>query len=81
MTEAIDDALPHLPPAEIAERILLVLRQLPDGADSGPDRLEVRLPDEVLALESSATLQGAVPDGTIADIFARQVAATPMRLP
>ncbi|WP_110470102.1 condensation domain-containing protein [Williamsia limnetica] len=77
MTEAIDDALPHLPPAEIAERILLVLRQLPDGADSGPDRLEVRLPDEVLALEPSATLQGAVPDGTIADIFARQVAATP----
>ncbi|OZG26277.1 non-ribosomal peptide synthetase [Williamsia sp. 1138] len=77
MTEAIDGALPHLPPDEIAERILLVLRQLPDAANSGPDHLEVRLADEVIADEPPASATDAVPSGTIADIFARQVAATP----
>ncbi|WP_372436036.1 amino acid adenylation domain-containing protein [Williamsia soli] len=77
MTEAIDGALPHLPPAEIAERILLVLRQLPDAADSGPDHLEVRLADEVTGDELSVSAPDAVPSGTIADIFARQVDATP----
>ena len=50
MLEAIPDALPHFPPAEIGARILSVLQQLPDRTDDNPDVLDVLLPHERAAL-------------------------------
>ena len=77
MAEAIGEALPHLPAADIAERILHVLRQIPDSGSAGPDTLDVLLPAEHAAVQPRAAGDGDVPTGTIAATFLRQAAATP----
>ncbi|GAB90328.1 non-ribosomal peptide synthetase [Gordonia rhizosphera] len=46
ITEAVDDALGAISPADVAERVLWVLEQMPDRADEHPDRLDVLLPHE-----------------------------------
>ncbi|WP_031331506.1 non-ribosomal peptide synthetase [Williamsia sp. D3] len=76
MAEAIDEALPHLPAAHIAERILHVLRQIPDSGSAGPDTLDVLLPAERTAVERGVAVDD-VPTGTIAAAFLRQAAVTP----
>ncbi|WP_019931177.1 non-ribosomal peptide synthetase [Nocardia sp. BMG111209] len=49
MLEAVAEAFPHFPIADIGHRILSVLRQLPDAGDRSPDTLDVLLPTERLA--------------------------------
>ncbi|MFI9506268.1 amino acid adenylation domain-containing protein [Nocardia sp. NPDC052566] len=73
MLEAVAEALPHFPVAEIGERILAVLRQLPDHGDATPDALDVLLPAERIA---SAAAE-AEPNATVTELFLRQVELTP----
>ncbi|HEU4362029.1 MAG TPA: amino acid adenylation domain-containing protein [Mycobacterium sp.] len=78
MLEAVPDALPNLSVADIGERILGVLRQLPDSAELPADALDVLLPDE--RDRFTATVPGAEPGAettTANAAFARQVDATP----
>lgn len=76
MAEAIDEALAHLSAADIAERILQVLRQIPDSGSAGPDALDVLLPAEHTAVQRSTAVDD-VPTGTIAAAFLRQAEVTP----
>ncbi|WP_040804247.1 non-ribosomal peptide synthetase [Nocardia concava] len=64
--EAIAEALPHLPVADIGARILSVLRQLPDHADSSPDAPDVLLPAERAELTAGSPDQDS-PEETSAD--------------
>ncbi|ORX07314.1 non-ribosomal peptide synthetase [Mycolicibacillus trivialis] len=73
--EAIPEALPHLPGDEIGERLLAVLRQLPDIGDAGPDALDV-----LTAAEHAghADWQAhSIGTETVWQAFAQQAAATP----
>ncbi|GAB0106987.1 non-ribosomal peptide synthetase [Nocardia sp. JMUB6875] len=74
--EAIAEALPHLPVSDIGARILSVLRQLPDHADSSPDALDVLLPAERAALTTTSTAPQPVSD-TVIDLFLEQVESAP----
>ncbi|WP_433713496.1 amino acid adenylation domain-containing protein [Nocardia sp. CA-084685] len=72
MLEAIAEALPHFPVGDIGERILSVLRQLPDHGDSSPDALDL-----LLAAEKVAVAKQDRADGTVYQLFLTQVASTP----
>ena len=78
LVEAICEALPHFRPAETGERLLYVLRQLPDiGADT-PEALDVLTPAERIELSGLATRPPPDPQSaTVWEIFERQVHATP----
>jgi mycobactin peptide synthetase MbtF len=78
LVEAIREALPHLPPTAIGERLLTLLRQLPDIGENPPDALDVltaaeRVEVNDLATRPVPTLQSA----TVWEMFERQVHATP----
>ncbi|MGW4248756.1 amino acid adenylation domain-containing protein, partial [Nocardia sp. NPDC004722] len=89
--EAIPEALPHLPIPEIGARILAVLRQLPDHADSTPDALDVLLPaeraeltgvmdatsPEVPAMNHAQQQEMSARTASVAELFVRQVEAAP----
>lgn len=75
--EAIAEALPHLRPADIGERVLAVLRQLPDIGDQTPDALDVLTPAERSGLADLAARPAAAQTGTVWELFERQVHATP----
>ena len=77
LVEAIREALPHLPAAEICERLLGVLRQLPDIGDETPDALDVLTAAERAEFADLATRSIPTPDGTVWEMFERQVHATP----
>ncbi|MEC3913366.1 non-ribosomal peptide synthetase [Nocardia sp. CDC160] len=72
--EAIPEALPHLPIPDLGARILSVLRQLPDHADSTPDALDVLLPTERAACTAPVT---GADTGSVVELFLRQVETTP----
>ncbi|MFE3188789.1 amino acid adenylation domain-containing protein [Nocardia sp. NPDC059240] len=57
--EAIAEALPHLPIPELGARIISVLRQLPEHADSTPDALDVLLPAERAELPAAVVATAA----------------------
>ncbi|MDG3009884.1 amino acid adenylation domain-containing protein [Rhodococcus sp. D2-41] len=46
------DLLPHLDPREVGQRLLRVLRQLPELAAAGPDRLDVLLPGDQIPMRT-----------------------------
>ncbi|WP_433757283.1 amino acid adenylation domain-containing protein [Nocardia sp. CA-135398] len=73
MLEAIAEALPHFPIGDIGERILSVLRQLPDLGDSSPDALDLLLADEKVVVAESRDSA----NGTAYELFLNQVASTP----
>lgn len=75
--EALPAALPHLPPADIGERLLSVVRQLVDHADASPNGLDVLLPDECARLAAPARVLGHPPNPTVPQLFTEQAAATP----
>ncbi|WP_231995968.1 non-ribosomal peptide synthetase [Mycobacterium sp. 852002-51163_SCH5372311] len=78
LVEAIREALPHLSPAALGERLLAVLRQLPDVGDQTPDVLDVLTAAERAEFRDITALP--VPDvqsGTVWEAFERQVYATP----
>ena len=77
MTESVPDALGTVDAAQVVDRVIAVLSQLPDAADGPADRLDVLLPHEKQwsAQESNGA---ALPAGTTAiGLFSAQVAATP----
>ncbi|WP_433195616.1 amino acid adenylation domain-containing protein [Nocardia sp. CA-107356] len=83
MLEAIAEALPHFPVADIGARVLSVLRQLPEHSDSSPDALDVLLADEKawIGIESgpNTVVAGSdeAADGTAYELFLSQVERTP----
>ncbi|MBF6327581.1 non-ribosomal peptide synthetase [Nocardia transvalensis] len=77
MLEAVAEALPHFPPAQIGARILSVLRQLPDHGDRGVDAVDVLLPGERAALHIPPAPEASAEVTNVVELFARQVAAAP----
>ncbi|MFW0783149.1 amino acid adenylation domain-containing protein [Gordonia sp. CPCC 206044] len=79
ITEAVDGALGAAEPAQIAERVLRVLEQLPDAAASHPDRLDVLLPSERERLWAMGRRDHGAHDlpPTAIRAFVDQAAATP----
>ncbi|MEV6273973.1 amino acid adenylation domain-containing protein [Nocardia sp. NPDC051832] len=58
LVEAISEALPHFPAADIGERLLAVLRQLPRIGSATPDALDVLTEAERFELAAAATTSG-----------------------
>ncbi len=77
LVEVIREALPHLPGAEICERLVSVLRQLPDITDESPDVLDVLTDVEKSAFADLMGKCAPAPVGTVWETFERQVRATP----
>lgn len=77
VVEAIREALPHLPPADICDRLVAVLRQLPDLGDETPDALDVLTAAERAEFSGLAERSARAPGGTVWDAFEQQVRATP----
>jgi mycobactin peptide synthetase MbtF len=78
LVEAIREALPHIPAAQIGERLVAVLRQLPDIADNIPDALDILTPAERAELYDFATPPAPTRDSsTVWEIFERSAHATP----
>jgi mycobactin peptide synthetase MbtF len=75
LVEAIRQALPHLRPDQIGERLLAVLRQLPDIGDETPDALDILTSAECAEFSDVATVSAA--GTTVWDTFEAQVRATP----
>src|ERR1700742_3102662 len=65
LVEAIRQALPHLRPAEIGERLLAVLRQLPDIGHATPDRLDILTTDERAEFSRLAALSASAAESTV----------------
>ncbi|MTE11488.1 non-ribosomal peptide synthetase [Nocardia aurantiaca] len=74
--EAMPEALPYFPAEALGERLLKVLRQLPEIGDRSPDELDVLIPAERVGLTPTATAPAAEAD-SVWELFERQVAATP----
>ena len=77
LVEAIRAALPNLPAAQICERLLGVLLQLPEIGDATPDALQVLTAAERAEFADLATRSLPGPNATVWEIFERQVHATP----
>lgn len=77
VVEAIRDALPHLPAAQVCERLLGLLRQLPDIGDATPDSLDVLTAAEHAEFAERAAWSATAPEGTIWETFERQASVTP----
>lgn len=77
LVEAIRAALPHLRPEAMCERLLAVLRQLPDADDDSPDALDVLTSAERTRIADLATRPAPTADCTVWELFERQVRATP----
>ncbi|WP_461479830.1 amino acid adenylation domain-containing protein [Mycobacterium sp. HUMS_1102779] len=77
LVEAIPEALPHLRPDETCERLLGVLRQLPEAGDAAPDALDVRTAAERAESAALAARPEPEPDTTLWEAFARQARRTP----
>lgn len=77
ITESIDEALGEIEAADVAQRILAVLRELPDAADTCVDHLDVLLPDEQAALAPSGHDAPADLPSTVVEAFVRQCERTP----
>ncbi|WP_421845085.1 amino acid adenylation domain-containing protein [Mycobacterium sp.] len=77
LVEAIHEALPHLRPAELGERLLAVLRQLPEIGDGTPDALDILTPAERAEFAALANRSLLGPGSTVWSTFERQARATP----
>lgn len=77
LLESIPEALPYLPAAETGERLLSILRQLPDIADAGPDALDALTTTERAATAAAARAPIVGASATIWELFEQQVARTP----
>lgn len=74
--EAISEQLPHLLAGQIGERLLGVLRQLPDIGDRTPRRWTSSLPPSAPSSGNCGAARPA-PGETVWQAFERQVRATP----
>ena len=81
LVEVIRQALPHLRPGQIGERLLAVLRQLPDIGDQSPDALDILTSTERAEFANltavSAVSVASAPHATVWETFEDQVHATP----
>lgn len=77
LVEVIRQALPHLPAPEIAERLLAVLRQLPDIGDDTPDALDILTAAERAGSDDLGARPIPSPNTTVWETFEWQVRATP----
>ncbi|HKV20748.1 MAG TPA: amino acid adenylation domain-containing protein, partial [Mycobacterium sp.] len=77
LVELLPDALPHLPGADICERLVNVLLELPDIGAETPEALDVRTEAEKAEFTRLTTQPVAVPTGTVWEAFERQVHTTP----
>lgn len=81
ITEALEGVLGTVVPAEVAERMLHVLDQLPERADDSPDHLDVLLPHERAALCAAASDLSVCPESTypatVVDAVREQCTRTP----
>jgi mycobactin peptide synthetase MbtF len=78
LVEVIREALPHLPAAQISERLVAVLRQLPDIADNTPDALDILTPAERAEFDDLVTPPASTPrSNTVWEMFERSVHDTP----
>lgn len=77
VVEAIPDALPHLPAADICERLLGALRQLPDVGNRTADTIDVLTAAECAEFLEGATRSAPAVDATVWEMFERQVRASP----
>lgn len=75
--EAVTAMLPHLPGKQIGERMLGVLRQLPDMAGETPGALDILTASERCELAGLATRSTPAPDATVWEVFERQAHVTP----
>ncbi|MCV7353265.1 non-ribosomal peptide synthetase [Mycobacterium parmense] len=75
--EAISEQLPHLLAGQIGERLLGVLRQLPDIGDRTPEALDVLTAAERAEFRELAARPAPAPGETVWQAFERQVRATP----
>jgi mycobactin peptide synthetase MbtF len=75
LVEAIRQALPHLRPGQIGERLLAVLRQLPDIGDQSPDALDILTSAERAEISNVAAV--SAPGTTVWETFEAQARATP----
>ncbi|TDZ93698.1 non-ribosomal peptide synthetase [Mycobacteroides salmoniphilum] len=72
MIEAIPEALQYFSGASVGERLVSVLRQLPDIGDDTPDALDVLTPDERAEIAVTASAADASV-GSVWEFFERQV--------
>ncbi len=78
LVEVIRQALPHLPAASIGERLIAVLRQLPDIGDEPPAVLDIlNAAERAEYLDLPTRLSSSPRDDTIWELFERQVRASP----
>ncbi|MGW5105824.1 amino acid adenylation domain-containing protein [Nocardia sp. NPDC004123] len=86
--EVMPAALPYVPAAELGERLLALLRQLPETGAATPDSLSVLTASEqemsaapISPVSPAATMEGSTTAvtaaGSVWELFERQVAATP----
>ncbi|MQY24927.1 Linear gramicidin synthase subunit B [Nocardia sp. RB56] len=61
VVEALPGALPELPSAELGDRLLAILRQLPGIGDATPDALDILTPAERSELAAAANRPESVP--------------------
>jgi len=77
VVESIRAAVQHLPAAQLCERLVGVLRQLPDIGDRTPDALDVLTAAERAEFAGLDSRSVPSPEGTVWELFERQVRATP----
>ncbi|CAM4431902.1 non-ribosomal peptide synthetase [Nocardia ninae] len=77
LVEAMPAALPHLSAAEIGDRLLSVLRQLPDIGDATPDALDILTAAERDEFCSPAIDSASAAESTVWELFERQAQRTP----
>lgn len=77
VVEAIRAAVPHLPAAQICERLVGVLRQLPAIGDRTPDALDVLTAAERAEFAGVGSPSVPIPEGSVWELFERQVRTTP----
>lgn len=76
VVEAIREALPHLSGAQLCERLVAVLRQLPGIGDRTPEALDVLTAAERAECDRRTRAVAPV-DATVWELFERQTRATP----
>lgn len=78
VVEVVPEALPHVLAPDICERMVAVLRQLPDVGDRGPETLDLLTPAEHSELRDFATRPApALAANSVWDMFEQQVRYTP----
>jgi mycobactin peptide synthetase MbtF len=75
LVEAIRQALPHLRPDQVGERLLGVLRQLPDVGDETPEALDILTSAERAEFSNLSAV--SAPEITVWETFEAQARATP----